>query len=348
MLKVSVIVPVYNVERYLERCIDSVLNQTYRDFELILVDDGSTDSSGRICDEYGEKDGRIKVIHKENGGVSTARNLALDHVSGDYIMFLDSDDALDLDAVERCVESTEGAKWDIVLFGFHMYSGSDGAEVFQGDTVYSDELIETKEKLNKSFSEYYRKGYLNFITDKIIRSSLIKSSGVRFNSGFDIGGEDGLFILGLLSGVSNIKITSDAFYQYYRRTSESITQLFKPEKFARYHDRTALIYQYMRKENCVDESYIVELLGTYFMWAYESTFHESFRYSLSGRFTYVLKAFRKKDIFEGQASVQREYMSDPSAFSDYCKTSLIALRLFYRKRYLLLAMWNVLSYIRMR
>ena len=92
MPKVSVIIPVYNVEQYLNRCIDSVLNQTYKDFEIILVDDGSTDKSGEICDVYAEKDSRITVIHKENGGLSDARNFGIDAARGDFLTFLDSDD----------------------------------------------------------------------------------------------------------------------------------------------------------------------------------------------------------------------------------------------------------------
>lgn len=90
--KISVIVPVYNVEKYLSRCIDSIISQTFSDFELILVDDGSTDSSGKICDEYGKKDGRVKVIHKRNGGLSSARNCGLENAKGNYICFVDSDD----------------------------------------------------------------------------------------------------------------------------------------------------------------------------------------------------------------------------------------------------------------
>lgn len=90
--KVSIIVPVYNVERYLNKCIDSILSQTFKDFELILVDDGSTDSSSQICDEYLKKDNRIKVIHKNNGGLSSARNIGLDMAKGEYISFIDSDD----------------------------------------------------------------------------------------------------------------------------------------------------------------------------------------------------------------------------------------------------------------
>lgn len=90
--KVSVIVPVYNVEKLLQRCIDSILAQTFTDFELLLIDDGSKDKSGEICDEYAAKDSRIRVFHKQNGGVSTARNIGIDKAQGEWIYFVDSDD----------------------------------------------------------------------------------------------------------------------------------------------------------------------------------------------------------------------------------------------------------------
>ena len=104
---VSIIVPVYNTEQYLRRCIDSIVNQEYTDFELLLIDDGSKDSSGVICDEYAEKDARVRVIHKENSGVSDSRNCALDHAKGKYIQFLDSDDWITPDATRLLVRSAE-------------------------------------------------------------------------------------------------------------------------------------------------------------------------------------------------------------------------------------------------
>ncbi len=102
---ISIIVPVYNVENYIKECIDSILLQTLRSFELILVDDGSEDNSGRICDEYKEKDSRIKVFHKKNGGLSSARNMGLDEASGDYICFVDSDDTIRADYLEKLYKS---------------------------------------------------------------------------------------------------------------------------------------------------------------------------------------------------------------------------------------------------
>ena len=94
MKKVSVIVPVFNVEKYLKQCIESILSQTYRNLEILLIDDGSTDSSGIICDQYGEKDQRVKVVHKKNGGLSSARNMGIDAATGAYIAFVDSDDSV--------------------------------------------------------------------------------------------------------------------------------------------------------------------------------------------------------------------------------------------------------------
>ena len=112
--KISVIVPVYNTEKYLQRCIDSILLQSFTDFELLLIDDGSTDSSGTICDKYAEQDSRIRVFHKANGGASSARNIGLDNAIGEWVCFVDSDDSLTRDAVEiLCTNCNNGA--DIVI-----------------------------------------------------------------------------------------------------------------------------------------------------------------------------------------------------------------------------------------
>ena len=99
--KISVIVPVYKVEQYLHRCIDSILSQSFTDFELLLIDDGSPDNCGKICDEYTQKDSRVRVFHKPNGGVSSARNLGLDNAKGKWIAFIDSDDFVEKEYLEK-------------------------------------------------------------------------------------------------------------------------------------------------------------------------------------------------------------------------------------------------------
>ena len=106
-IKVSVIVPVYNAEKYIKRCLDSILAQSYRYFEVLLIDDGSTDNSGKICDEYALNDNRIRVIHKENSGVSATRNIGITEAKGDYIAFVDSDDYIRSDMFEKMVKNAE-------------------------------------------------------------------------------------------------------------------------------------------------------------------------------------------------------------------------------------------------
>lgn len=123
MLKISIIVPVYNVEQYLENCIESILNQTFKDYELILVDDGATDKSGEICDKYEKKDSRIRVIHKSNGGLSSARNAGLDVACGKYIGFVDSDDSIHPKMYEILYDLAQKYKSDISCCNYkHTYS----------------------------------------------------------------------------------------------------------------------------------------------------------------------------------------------------------------------------------
>ena len=131
---ISVIIPVYNVEDYLRECVDSVLNQTYENFEIILVNDGSTDSSGEICDEYLEKDDRVVVIHKKNEGPSKTRNAGLENANGKYIYFLDSDDYIENNTLELLFNTAESNQADLVFFDAHSFS-DDGAEIKQGYVV---------------------------------------------------------------------------------------------------------------------------------------------------------------------------------------------------------------------
>ncbi|MCQ2530241.1 MAG: glycosyltransferase [Lachnospiraceae bacterium] len=135
---ISVIIPIYNVDKYLKKCIESIINQTYVNLEIFLVDDGSTDRCSQICDEYEKKDDRIIAIHKTNGGQGSARNVALDRITGDNILFVDADDYLDLGAIDLLVKTAEITKADIICFGYILSNGirdvSHFCEEFSFDT----------------------------------------------------------------------------------------------------------------------------------------------------------------------------------------------------------------------
>ena len=169
---VSIIVPVYKVEQYLKRCMDSVLNQTYKNIEIILVNDGSPDNCPALCDEYAKIDSRVRVIHKENGGLSSARNVALDSVKGDYIFFVDSDDWLALDTLEVLNEYLE-KDYDMISF--------------QRTYLTEEKVVEKGEKNPKDMdvSQYIDASFLGrydfFVTTKIFKTEVFNN--VRFLEG---------------------------------------------------------------------------------------------------------------------------------------------------------------------
>ena len=166
--KVSIIIPVYNVEAYLSQCVDSVLEQTHQNLQIILVDDGSTDGSGGICDWYAAKDSRVTVIHKENGGLSSARNAGLPEVSGDYVFYLDSDDYLDHDAVAGLLEAQRASGAEVVV-GSYLYTYEDREDV-DSCSFLQDVTLSTWDAM-----EALAGGKLqNFAWGKLIRADIAK------------------------------------------------------------------------------------------------------------------------------------------------------------------------------
>ncbi len=142
MPKISIIVPVYKVEKYIHQCIDSILKQTFTDIELILVDDGSPDSCGKICDEYAVKDRRVKVIHKENGGLSDARNTGVKCAKGEYISFVDSDDWIAPNALEEALWQMLKNEVDMLKFGFIKTDGRKSKTVtFKENKIFDKDLF---------------------------------------------------------------------------------------------------------------------------------------------------------------------------------------------------------------
>ena len=149
--KISVIVPVYNVKLYLHKCVDSILNQTYQNIEVLLIDDGSTDGSSDICDSYTEKDSRIKVVHKKNGGLSSARNTGLDMATGEYILFVDSDDYIDIEMIRRLYDALVKTGADMSVCNIRMV-GVDGLTTFP----YPENVVRDEE-MDEAL--YWRKVY---------------------------------------------------------------------------------------------------------------------------------------------------------------------------------------------
>lgn len=203
--KISIIVPVYKVEQYLPKCIDSILAQTYHNWELLLVDDGSPDNSGHICDEYAQKDERIRVFHKENGGVSSARNLGLDNAEGDYVMFVDSDDWISNECLCKTVNRLNSA--DVLQFGFTRCEQEINKPNGNNEVTLSvDDFLSTR--------------VINVcVGGNLIKNTIIQIYNIRFDEILKLG-EDQLFIFQCIACSKLISRISLQLY-YYRDNPES-------------------------------------------------------------------------------------------------------------------------------
>lgn len=215
----SIIVPVYNVEKYLEKCVNSILEQSYQNYQLILVDDGSTDRSPELCDKFCENNEKISVIHKENGGLSSARNVGLDIARGEYIIFLDSDDYWDdRDALLKVYNRIQTTHSDIYIFGMKKFFQSTGKCSEARKPIFTEN--------NLPFSEAIR--YLmennTFVAcawDKVIRREIIIDNTLRFTLGQM--SEDIEWCIKLLSYARSIGTIAECFYVYRQQNKTSIT-----------------------------------------------------------------------------------------------------------------------------
>jgi glycosyltransferase involved in cell wall biosynthesis len=209
--KISIIVPVYNVDNYLRLCLNSILIQTFADFEVILVDDGSTDGSGAICDEYSAKDERIKVFHKENGGVSSARNLALDCIKGEWVFFCDADDMLFENSLEVLVGLISDGI-DSVCCGYVKISESN--ELLSYDTSEFSELLSSSDVLMDFYQPLFSKSKNIYLWNRLLKVSIISGNKLRFREDLPIK-EDGLFLVQYLCRCKGKhKLSSIPVYKY--------------------------------------------------------------------------------------------------------------------------------------
>lgn len=221
---VSVVVPVYNVENYLERCVDSIVKQTFSNLEIILVDDGSVDNSGVLCDEYKRKDDRIKVIHKQNGGLSDARNKGIDIAAGEYITFVDSDDFIHEKYVETLLERLLQCNAQVAICGEQRFEAEDDLIELQptyGSVVYGG--IEALEMM------CYQKKIANAAWGKLYRKELFDT--VRFPVGKLF--EDLGTIYKILFQAQRVVLLKERLYYYLQRPGSIMNSAFSIKKMDR-------------------------------------------------------------------------------------------------------------------
>lgn len=245
--KVSIIVPVYNVEKYLRECVDSIIQQNYENWEIILVDDGSKDSSPAICDEYSSKDSRIITIHQENAGPSRARNHGLDKATGQFVMFVDSDDHINQNMISKMVETINSNQADLVICGYARFSDDS-----YDPRSYSNEpliLMTNRGRL----ANFYTKPNTNMfgisIWAKLYRNDIIQNNKIRFNPEISYE-EDCQFNIDYFEKINRIAVINDIFYMY-RQMTVSLSKGYKKDTFqflvAGYNRRVQFVKDYSPK-----------------------------------------------------------------------------------------------------
>lgn len=220
---ISIVVPVYNSEIYLSECIESILSQTYRDIEIILVEDGSKDNSLAVCRRYSAQDSRIRIFPQDNRGVSEARNRGLREARGEYVQFVDSDDRLEPQMCQILLENMENNQSDLVICGIRMISGGKVKAIY---SFPEKRILSDWNDLRESFTDLYCASLLHSPVNKLYRKERIRDN---FESGIDFG-EDLIFNLAYFENVERISVVPEVLYNYVRINENSLATKYREDK----------------------------------------------------------------------------------------------------------------------
>ena len=227
--KVSVIIPAYNVDRFIGRAIESLQNQTLRDFELLVVDDGSTDRTGQVADKIAERDIRVEVIHTENQGAPAARNLALDRATGEFVYFVDGDDWVEPTMLADMVALAEDNDLDLAIAGFYIetYYGTDGQHTTELKSRPT-RIFATQEEFRAAAWRLFDTNLLYTPWNKLFRRSYLERIHARFRPTF---WDDFPFVLDVIRDIERVGVTERAYYHFIRLRAESETSRWRPNMY---------------------------------------------------------------------------------------------------------------------
>lgn len=217
MNKISVIIPVYNVEPYIRKCLGSVISQTYKNLEILIIDDGSSDNSGKICDDYAEKDNRIRVFHKSNGGVSSAKNTGLENMTGQYVGFVDSDDWIEPDMYEALHKAIIDYNVCIGVTSYFKDAGAESEPMMNNKPIPRG-VIETVDMALYPLKRDHYMGFCGYMCNKLFRADIFKNADLRFDENIKYGEDVLLYTKYVLSGKCGGIYIDKPMYHYYQRS----------------------------------------------------------------------------------------------------------------------------------
>lgn len=261
---ISIVMPVYNAAKYLYNIFEDVLNQTFENWELIAVNDCSKDESGKICDEFAERDKRIRVLHlKENGGAGNARNKGIDIAKGEYITFVDADDDIELNLYEKVCKVLSQSAVDVVAWGLiEEYFDKKEQLVSKNELVFPETFCADKGEVEKVVLLLEEKTLLGYQWNKVYKRELLNGNNIRFENAVLY--EDYFFNVEVMKHAQSMYMLNEALYHYKKRVNDSITTRFVPEYFELSHRRVKTMYD-LCEEWKIDKELVTSILGTIYM-----------------------------------------------------------------------------------
>lgn len=317
MAKFSILIPVYNAAKFLDQTMEGLLNQTFSDIEIVLVNDGSKDNSGEVCDAWAAKDKRVRAYHQKNGGAAAARNTAMDNATGDYIWFVDSDDRLEPDALERISKHLNDDEDHVLVFSYYIvYPDHTDLVTYDETMTYTGKegLAEAVYQMDMNLFA------LTLVWNKVFSRKFIEKNHIRFNTSVGIG-EDLIFVADALPHIRSITLMKDILYHYIKRESDSLSSKFQKH-----------LYDYTLELNDIHSEMYAHLDMTskrYQDCLSQICFHQLFAtvvnlYRLNASVTAKERQERYQTIFSNEKN--RRYIQNGGA-SFYAKLMRILLRI---------------------
>lgn len=285
--KFSIIIPVYNAEKYLPNCMESLLKQSYQEFEVLLINDGSTDQSGVICDKYGMSDKRVKVFHTPNQGAGQARNVGLDSVTGEYVLFVDSDDWLEIESLSIYVKSIESYDW-LIGCSHNCYFKGDSMESMKIDYYYPASRYDSRQDICEMYVDIAVNGVSHAPHNKVYKRDIIEKYKLRFPNRPKY--EDLAFNNAYVDKINSLVIINDHTYNYRVSNLEGVAQKLPTNMFDIFTDVNNELIQLLknwkvwneRSEHLLQSKYITDVAS-----CINNTYNPNLTYTFESRYTYI-------------------------------------------------------------
>lgn len=331
---VSIIIPVYNAEKYIKQCFDSIVNQTYRDFEVIIIDDGSKDNSGNISDEYAKRDNRFKVFHLKNQGAGQARNIGLDKSKGEYIFFIDADDWLNIDAIQKHIDEIKEV--DMVIgCSNNCYFDNDKFKYSKIEYYYPANKYLTRDEVRNMYVDIAVNGVSHAPHNNMYKRSIIEENKIRFPNIKKY--EDLAFNNEYIDKINSLSIMDGAVYNYRVSDLKGVAQKLPVNMFEIFTGVNHSLIELLSNWNVINDNSRSKLNSFYITnvaSCINNTYNPNLNYDIKKRYSYIKEIVNNTDVKKACKSRSNSNFVNIISKLIYIKATILIM-LCYRIKFLL-------------